>query len=197
MGQLCISGFLFPAEGSHLWQCLFFSVEMTLLQGLGQINPGNVSKLDESSSLLLISSTCRACCARVPGEVGLLLGQHACCAWQELFTNAPCPPGHVETGKESSGLMCLTWLMDLSQGRQVVRIQLFLTWHYGKLDIFPGILRCICCKAWGWRSCLYPSAWLAESIIWFPVVILNDDGNVVDYYINKTKFFYLKNSIFS
>lgn len=33
---------------------------------------------------------------------------------------------------------------------------------------------------------------MAECITWFPIVILKDDGNMVDCYINKTKFLILK-----
>lgn len=40
-------------------------------------------------------------------------------------------------------------------------------------------------------SSLYPSVWMAECITWFPIVILKADGNMVDCYINKTKFLIL------
>ena len=39
---------------------LFFFMEAVLMQGVGRLNLGNTSKLDEISSSLLFGSTCRA-----------------------------------------------------------------------------------------------------------------------------------------
>ena len=39
---------------------LFFFMEAVLMQGIGQFNLGDTSKLEEPSSSLLFNSTCRA-----------------------------------------------------------------------------------------------------------------------------------------
>lgn len=40
--------------------CLFFFIEEVLMEGIGLLNLGDTSNLDEPSSLSLFSSACRA-----------------------------------------------------------------------------------------------------------------------------------------
>ena len=68
--------------------CLFFFMEAVLMQGVGRLNLGDTSKLDEPSSLSLFSSTCRDSYLLCKGTwEGGAVTEETCLLHQGLKTN--------------------------------------------------------------------------------------------------------------
>lgn len=83
----------------------------------------------------------------------------------------------------------MQYQLDLLQPEILVRIQMFLKWHYKYIVSFPRHSAVHVLQGMSWRSSLYPSVWMAECLTWFLIVILKD---MVDCYINKTKLVILR-----
>ena len=89
---------------------LFFFMEVVLTQGVGQPNLGNISKLDEPSSLSSFSSTCNG--TREGGvvseEMGLLRRSGAChhCP---LSLKSPRSPGWGDARESSVSGALSAW----------------------------------------------------------------------------------------